>query len=111
MAGCGGLSKRSVQLESRPRQRDPYFDNVRAVLITFVVIGHALEGMSSNLGDAVYLWIYSFHMPAFVIVTGYLSKTYRGSPRQYEQIGRASCRESMYITEEASLVQRKLLRP
>lgn len=86
MAGCGGLSKRSVQLESRPRQRDPYFDNVRAVLITFVVIGHALEGMSSNLGDAVYLWIYSFHMPAFVIVTGYLSKTYRGSPRQYERM-------------------------
>src|SRR5690625_7685749 len=86
MAGCGGLSKRSVQLESRPRQRDPYFDNVRAVLITLGVIGHALGGMSTNLGDAVYLWIYSFHISTFVIATGSLSKTYRASTRHSERM-------------------------
>jgi fucose 4-O-acetylase-like acetyltransferase len=32
--------------------------------------------------DALYKWIYAFHMPAFVFVSGYLSRNYRGTPRQ-----------------------------
>lgn len=36
----------------------------------------------SGFSTAAYKWIYSFHMPAFVVVTGYLSRSYRGSPRQ-----------------------------
>lgn len=47
------------------------------VLVTVVVIGHALvlvlhEQLSLHLYDFIYAW----HIPAFVLVTGYLSRTF-----------------------------------
>ena len=54
--------------------RDLRVDNVRGVLIFLVVAGHFLlpvngERLTMNL---MYL-IYSFHMPCFMLVSGYLS--------------------------------------
>ena len=53
--------------------RDPWLDNVKTVLITCVVIGHAwglLEGTDGThwAYDFLYLW----HIPAFVFISGYL---------------------------------------
>lgn len=62
--------------------RDPYLDNARAILITLVVIGHVVESIGSYWAGALYTWIYAFHMPAFVVITGYLSRSYRNEPRQ-----------------------------
>ncbi|PFG37604.1 fucose 4-O-acetylase-like acetyltransferase [Flavimobilis soli] len=72
--------------EPTPPQRDPYLDNVRAILITLVVVGHALEPIDSTTAHAVTVWIYSFHMPAFIFVCGMLARTYRGAPRQAARI-------------------------
>ena len=55
-----------------------YWDNLKAILIFFVVLGHFLipvydKWRSTN---TVFWWIYLFHMPAFVFVSGYFSKGY-----------------------------------
>ena len=50
-------------------------DSLKGCLIVLVVLGHAIK---STIGDCCYdnhLWnfIYSFHMPAFMAISGYLS--------------------------------------
>jgi fucose 4-O-acetylase-like acetyltransferase len=58
------------------KQRDYYFDNVKFILILFVVFGHLLWSYNENnhLISTVYKEIYTFHMPAFILVSGYFSK-------------------------------------
>lgn len=58
------------------RRRDPYLDNVKAILIVLVVVGHAVAPVAMPLESALYAWVYSFHMPAFVLVSGYLSRRF-----------------------------------
>ncbi|MCY1568545.1 acyltransferase family protein [Staphylococcus pettenkoferi] len=57
-------------------QRDYYFDNARAILIFFVVFGHLLQPYKSEspILSALYLTIYSFHMPGFLFISGYFAK-------------------------------------
>ncbi len=59
-------------------KREPYWDNVKGLLIILVVLGHFLWDFRDQ-GFARYLvdFIYVFHMPAFVFVAGYLSKSKR----------------------------------
>ena len=66
--------------------RDPYFDNARGLLIILVVVGHLLLETTSEISASVTVWIYSFHMPAFIAVTGHLSRRYSGSPRQASRL-------------------------
>ncbi|MCU5746028.1 acyltransferase family protein [Staphylococcus sp. SQ8-PEA] len=56
--------------------RDYYFDNARAILIFFVVFGHLLQPYTSSspILSALYLTIYSFHMPGFLFISGYFAK-------------------------------------
>lgn len=55
--------------------RDSYFDNLKFMLILLVVTGHLLEPfIGGRTTDAVYTFIYSFHMPLFVFVAGYFCK-------------------------------------
>lgn len=57
--------------------RDPWLDNAKFALITLVVVGHSVGLVlvdETNL--QVYTWIYLFHMPAFVMVSGYLSRSF-----------------------------------
>lgn len=58
------------------KSRDYLFDNYKALLIFLVVVGH-FTGPSTKCNDflLVLKWIIvSFHMPAFVFVSGYFSK-------------------------------------
>lgn len=66
--------------------RDPHVDNARAILITLVVVGHLLEVINSYGGGAIGTWIYAFHMPAFVAISGYLARSYRNEPRQLQRL-------------------------
>lgn len=57
------------------RNRLLWADALKGVLILLVVLGHSIQ---NTIGDACYinhLWniIYSFHMPAFMAISGYLS--------------------------------------
>lgn len=49
-------------------------DNIRFLLIFFVVFGHLLELFSGQHTDILYRMIYTFHMPAFIFVTGYFAR-------------------------------------
>lgn len=64
-------------------ERVDYFDNLKGLLIFLVVLGHFLEIMLTNskstLVKSAYLYIYCFHMPLFVFVSGYLSKKSKDS--------------------------------
>ena len=52
--------------------RDHQFDNIRLILIFFVIFGHLIEYFAA--GGILYRWIYSFHMPVFIFVSGYFAK-------------------------------------
>lgn len=56
-------------------ERKSYFDNLKAILIILVVVGHiGYYNSSTNLLQTIELFIYLFHMPLFVFVSGYFSK-------------------------------------
>lgn len=56
-------------------ERITYIDSMKFVLIFFVILGHALECNRDNLLNLkAYTFIYSFHMPAFVLLSGYFSR-------------------------------------
>ena len=62
----------------RATSRDPFFDNAKMLLVTLVVVGHSwtlLPDVSTS--SPVYVFLYTFHVPAFVLVTGYLSRSFR----------------------------------
>lgn len=55
--------------------RDPWLDNAKMALVALVVVGHTWTmTASSQLNSQLYDFLYSWHMPAFVFVTGYLSR-------------------------------------
>ena len=52
--------------------RDIRIDTIKGILITLVVFGHLLEPFLTNrINIIAYNLIYSFHMPLFVIISGY----------------------------------------
>ncbi|MBP2239908.1 fucose 4-O-acetylase-like acetyltransferase [Cytobacillus eiseniae] len=60
------------------KQRDFYFDNAKFILIFLVVFGHFLRSYitESETIFTLYKVIYTFHMPAFILVSGYFAKGY-----------------------------------
>lgn len=57
------------------KQRDLSMDNIRACLIFLVVLGHLLEiGPDYPGKEMLYLSVYSFHMPAFMFLSGWFSR-------------------------------------
>ncbi|MEU8200406.1 acyltransferase family protein [Streptosporangium sp. NPDC049046] len=62
------------------KKREPYLDNVKFVLIALVVMGHSLvPTLKAHSSEAAYLFIYTFHMPAFVLISGYLGRNFWNS--------------------------------
>lgn len=58
------------------KHRDLAFDNIRGILILLVVLGHALEyfRLTNDVAQFFYVFIYLFHMPVFIFISGYFSK-------------------------------------
>ncbi|WP_244929523.1 acyltransferase family protein [Nocardioides sp. W7] len=74
---------------SKPRTRDPWFDNAKMALVTLVVIGHALPLLpGTTFNNHVYDFLYAWHVPAFVLVTGYLSRSFEWERRRMWQLVR-----------------------
>lgn len=66
--------------EPPKRRRDPYLDNVKFILIALVPLGHSLvPTLSTHSSRALYIYIYMFHMPLFVLISGYLSRNFWNS--------------------------------
>ena len=62
----------------KPRQpRDPFFDNAKFFAILLVVAGHMIENLRDiRFAHALYLFVYTFHMPVFIVITGYFSRRF-----------------------------------
>ncbi|HWK22959.1 MAG TPA: acyltransferase family protein [Ureibacillus sp.] len=60
--------------------RSAYFDNAKAILIYLVVLGHLMSGYlnENHYIDTLYIVIYFFHMPAFILISGHFSRTIKG---------------------------------
>lgn len=57
-------------------KRDFLMDNIKGILMFLVVFGHSLELFKDDFTVAgiIYTFIYLFHMPVFIFVSGYFSK-------------------------------------
>lgn len=58
------------------KQRDYLFDNYKVLLIVLVVLGHFIEVGVEEIPFLNWLkwFIFSFHMPAFIFISGYFSR-------------------------------------
>ncbi|MBO0890525.1 MAG: hypothetical protein J2P14_06395, partial [Acidothermales bacterium] len=72
------------------RERDAHLDNVKFVAIALVVVGHVWGPMLawSRTLEAAYLLVYTIHMPAFTLLSGYFSRHFTASPRQARSLVR-----------------------
>lgn len=61
------------------KNRDSYFDNAKFFLILLVVFGHIIRSFidDSPFLMNVYKFVYTFHMPAFILISGYFAKSFR----------------------------------
>ncbi|MFF7981270.1 acyltransferase family protein [Streptomyces sp. NPDC007901] len=71
-----------------PGGRDAYFDNAKYLAIVLVAVGHAWEPLraDSRTVTALYTLVYAFHMPAFIVVSGYFSRGFDASPARIRRL-------------------------
>ncbi|TGB02659.1 acyltransferase family protein [Halobacillus salinus] len=57
-------------------KRDAFFDNAKFILIFLVVFGHLIQPFTDGSRPmyTLYMWIYTFHMPAFIFLAGFFAK-------------------------------------
>lgn len=92
----------SAEVAAPAKERIAYLDNARYWVMLLVVIGHSLtQYVDMDSARGVYVWIYSFHMPLFILISGYLAQSYRGSPRQVRRL--VSTLVVPYLLVETSL--------
>lgn len=77
-APVGGAPRATAPAPAPTRKRDPYFDNVKYLAIVLVAVAHAWEPVmdGSRATRALYMIVYAFHMPAFILVSGYFSRNF-----------------------------------
>ncbi|ROQ68950.1 fucose 4-O-acetylase-like acetyltransferase [Streptomyces sp. 840.1] len=84
----------SVAVAERPvqappaKKRDAYFDNAKYLAIVLVAVAHSwvpvMEG--SRAARALYMVTYTFHMPAFIIISGYFSRSFSLTPAKVKRL-------------------------
>lgn len=70
------------------KSRSAYWDNIKGILIFLTVFAHVLyQHQYNNAINSICDYIYMFHMPAFVFVSGYFGKSERsGSMRSIAKL-------------------------
>ncbi|WP_344402497.1 acyltransferase family protein [Streptomyces longisporus] len=70
------------------KQRDSFFDNAKYLAILLVAMGHSWEPLKgdSRILEAAYTVVYSFHMPAFIIISGYFSRSFDMRPDRVRRL-------------------------
>lgn len=64
---------------SSTTNRSKYFDNAKFILIFLVVFGHVISPFKKqdDIIFTLYTVIFLFHMPAFILISGYFAKGYK----------------------------------
>jgi fucose 4-O-acetylase-like acetyltransferase len=72
----------------RAADRDPFFDNAKYLAIVLVACAHSWEPYlpHNRLVLALYDTVYAFHMPAFVLVSGYFSQRFDAAPKRVRRL-------------------------
>lgn len=73
---------------SKPKQRDAFFDNAKYLAIVLVAMGHAWEPLTdySRTARALYMTVYTLHMPAFILISGYFSRSFDMRPDRLKRL-------------------------
>ncbi|MEU1146475.1 acyltransferase family protein [Streptomyces sp. NPDC005863] len=80
---------RTAQSGSKPaKQRDAFFDNAKYLAIVLVAMAHAWEPLTdhSRAAEALYMTVYTFHMPAFILISGYFSRSFDMRPDRLKRL-------------------------
>ncbi len=86
--GADGKPDDRTARSGSAKPRDPYFDNAKYLAIVLVALGHAWEPLraDSRAAGALYIFVYTFHMPAFMVISGYFSRSFQGKPHQLKRL-------------------------
>ncbi|WP_306335825.1 acyltransferase family protein [Streptomyces sp. KL118A] len=79
----------TAQSGSKPaKQRDAFFDNAKYLAIVLVAMAHAWEPLTdhSRAAEALYMTVYTFHMPAFIVISGYFSRSFDMRPDRLKRL-------------------------
>lgn len=70
------------------KQRDAFFDNAKYLAIVLVAVGHTWAQVMdhSRAVESAYRVVYTFHMPAFVLVSGYFSRGFDMRPDRLRRL-------------------------
>jgi fucose 4-O-acetylase-like acetyltransferase len=73
---------------AKPPQRDAFFDNAKYLAIVLVAMGHAWEPLKdgSRVLEGAYTLVYAFHMPAFIVMSGYFSRGFDMRPDRLKRL-------------------------
>lgn len=68
--------------------RDPFFDNAKFLAIVLVACAHSWEPFrgDSRAATGLYMFVYTFHMPAFIVISGYFSRSFDVSPHRLRRL-------------------------
>ncbi|MDR3080513.1 MAG: acyltransferase family protein [Streptomyces sp.] len=71
-----------------PKQRDAFFDNAKYLAIVLVAMGHSWDPLKdgSRTLQAAYMFVYAFHMPAFILISGYFSRSFDMRPEKLKRL-------------------------
>jgi fucose 4-O-acetylase-like acetyltransferase len=71
-----------------PQRRDAFFDNAKYLAIVLVAMGHSWEPLrnGSRAASALYMFVYAFHMPAFILISGYFSRNFDFRPDRLKRL-------------------------
>ncbi|GAA4801324.1 acyltransferase family protein [Streptomyces ziwulingensis] len=78
----------SPQARQGGTQRDAFFDNAKYLAIVLVAMGHSWEPLKgdSRLLESLYQVVYAFHMPAFIIISGFFSRGFDLRPDRLRRL-------------------------
>ncbi|GAA2912427.1 MULTISPECIES: acyltransferase family protein [Streptomyces] len=88
----GGRGRKDASEAAAPAQRsgqrDAFFDNAKYLAIVLVAMGHSWEPLrdGSRAASALYMVVYAFHMPAFIIISGYFSRSFDAGPGRIRRL-------------------------
>jgi fucose 4-O-acetylase-like acetyltransferase len=82
------MSPRAAGTPHVQKRRVPLWDNARWIAITLVVLGHAILKLiaESDVAYEFYLFVYAFHVPLFVAVSGYFARSGPLGTRQLHRL-------------------------
>lgn len=72
-------------------QRDLRLDGLKFILIFLVVLGHIPFSQGFDMYHGLMKWIYAFHMPMFVFVSGYLTSQCADKSRRRAWLTQTIC--------------------